>query len=142
MKLLISAFVSALVFGIGLGIAGMTLPAKVIGFLDITGNWDPSLAFVMVGAIAVHAVSYRLITRRTSPILTTKFQVPTRRDLDFKLLAGSFVFGIGWGLGGFCPGPALVSAITLHPAVIVFVVSMIAGIYLNHLVSKLGQKGG
>ena len=129
MKLIISAFFSALIFGVGLGIAGMTLLTKVIGFLDVTGAWDPSLAFVMIGAIAVHSVSYRLIMRRPSPVLTAKFFIPSRRDLDAKLLLGAIIFGVGWGLGGFCPGPAIVASVSGHGSVLIFVASMVMGIY-------------
>ncbi len=136
MSLIVAAFVSALIFGLGLGVSGMTLPSKVIGFLDITGAWDPSLAFVMVGAIGVHAISYRLIAKRDSPILTTKFQIPTRRELDKKLILGSVLFGMGWGVGGFCPGPALVSAVTGNSSVLIFVASMVIGVYAHEWASK------
>ncbi len=143
MSLIFAAFISALLFGIGLGVAGMTLPTKVIGFLDVSGNWDPSLAFVMIGAIAVHSVSYRLITKRASPILTTRFQIPTKRQIDPKLILGSVLFGAGWGLGGFCPGPAIVAAVSGGPSVLVFLGSMIAGVYLHQFVHKLlYSKGG
>lgn len=143
MKLILSAFFSALVFGVGLGIAGMTLPTKVIGFLDVTGAWDPSLAFVMIGAIAVHGVSYRLIMRRSSPVLTPKFFIPSRRDLDAKLLLGALIFGIGWGLGGFCPGPAIVASVSGHASVLIFVASMVAGIYVHAgLMKFLNSKKG
>jgi uncharacterized membrane protein YedE/YeeE len=143
MKLLLAAFFSALLFGIGLGVSGMTLPTKVIGFLDLTGNWDPSLAFVMIGAIAVHGFSYRLIMRRSSPLLTTSFHVPKLRQIDAKLIIGSVLFGIGWGLGGFCPGPAIVAAISQHHAVLVFLLSMIGGIYLHKFANqRLLQKKG
>lgn len=124
------AFIAALIFGIGLGVSGMTLPSRVIGFLDVTGDWDPSLALVMLGAVTVYAVSYRFIMKRSRPVLAEKFQIPTRRDIDWKLLLGSAIFGIGWGLGGFCPGPALVGVVSAKPAVVVFVISMIAGMYL------------
>lgn len=136
MSLALAAFFSALLFGLGLGVSGMTLPSKVIGFLDVTGNWDPSLAFVMFGAIAVHSVTFRLIAKRESPLLTTKFQIPTNKDIDPKLIVGSLLFGAGWGLGGFCPGPALVSLVSGVPSVAVFVVSMIVGVYLHHFVNK------
>lgn len=135
MNLLLTAFFSALLFGIGLAISGMTLPVKVIGFLDIAGHWDPSLAFVMMGAIAVHRVSYRLIAKRSSPIFAAKFQIPSRRDLDWKLVIGSAIFGLGWGLGGFCPGPAIVGLVTGQTAVLTFVVSMIAGVYLHKFIN-------
>lgn len=132
MSILFAAFLSALIFGLGLGVSGMTLPAKVIGFLDITGEWDPSLGFVMIGAIGVHSLSYRFIAKRESPVLTTKFQIPTRREIDSKLVVGSTLFGIGWGLGGFCPGPAIVAAASGHTAVLIFLTSMAAGIYLHN----------
>lgn len=142
MSLLFAAFISALIFGIGLGVSGMTLPAKVIGFLDVTGNWDPSLLAVMGGAILVHALSYRIITKRQSPVLDTKFHIPTRRDLDWKLILGSVIFGAGWGLGGFCPGPAIVGFVTVQQSVVIFVLSMIGGIYLHKLFNAkfLAQK--
>ncbi len=137
MKLILAAFFSALVFGIGLGISGMTLPSKVIGFLDVTGNWDPSLAAVMFGAILVHAISYRLITKRKSPILTTEFQIPTRRDVDWKLILGAVLFGAGWGLGGFCPGPALVGVVTGKSSVVIFVASMLVGMWAHNLLNSV-----
>lgn len=143
MKLIGAAFLSALIFGLGLGISGMTIPAKVIGFLDVTGQWDPSLLAVMMGAIIVHFVSFRLITKRKSPLLAEKFQVPTRRDIDWKLLTGAAIFGVGWGLGGFCPGPALVSVASGQSSVVIFVVSMIAGIYVYKFFDRkfLQEKG-
>jgi uncharacterized protein len=143
MKLILSAFLSALVFGVGLGIAGMTLPTKVIGFLDVTGAWDPSLAFVMIGAITVHSLSYRMIMRRPSPVLTPKFLIPSSRDLDAKLLLGALVFGVGWGLGGFCPGPAIVASVSGHASVLIFVASMVVGIYVHAgLMKFLNSKKG
>lgn len=143
MKLFLAAFISSLIFGLGLGVSGMTLPAKVIGFLDITGAWDPSLLAVMVGAISVHFVAFQLITKRKNPLVADKFQVPTRRDLDWKLIVGSAIFGAGWGLGGFCPGPALVGLVTGKSSVVIFVASMVAGIYLYKIFdSKILQAKG
>ena len=136
MNVLLTAFFSSLLFGLGLGISGMTLPSKVLGFLDVTGNWDASLIFVMVGAILVHGVSYRLIKKRDSPVLVANFQITTRRDIDWKLILGSAIFGAGWGLGGFCPGPALVSVVTGQSSVLIFVLSMIVGIYLHQFISS------
>ncbi len=104
MNQLIISFITAVIFGLGLSLSGMTLPSKVLGFLDVAGNWDPSLMAVMVGAIIVHAVSYRLIMKLQSPVLAGSFQVPTRRDIDWKLLVGSAIFGLGWGLGGIVTG--------------------------------------
>lgn len=119
------ALVSGLVFGAGLVISGMTRPQKVIGFLDVFGDWDPSLALVMGGALAVHAVAYRLIKKRRSPLLATEWSVPLRRDIDARLLAGAFVFGLGWGIGGVCPGPGLVSLAGFAPSALVFVAAML-----------------
>lgn len=126
------AFISAFVFGFGLMVSGMTDPANVIGFLDLFGQWKPALALVMGGAIAVHAVSYFLITKRTSPILDSKFFIPSVRNVDKKLVLGSAIFGIGWGLGGFCPGPAIGSVVFLDPSVLLFIASMLIGIGLYH----------
>lgn len=143
MKQYLAAFASALLFGLGLGISGMTLPAKVLGFLDIAGEWDPSLMAVMVGAILVHSVSYRWITKRSSPVLAAEFKIPTKRDIDWKLVLGSAIFGAGWGLGGFCPGPSLVGVVTGEPSVVVFVISMVGGVYLHEIFNKkvLNQGG-
>ena len=114
-------------FGVGLALAGMTRPGKVIGFLDVTGDWDPSLALVMLGAIGVHAVAYRLAGRMGAPWLGGRFAIPTRRDVDRRLLAGAAMFGLGWGLGGFCPGPGLTSLVTGRADALVFVGAMISG---------------
>lgn len=130
MKNLLAVFISALLFGLGLGVSGMTLPSKVIGFLDIGGAWDPSLMAVMIGAILVHSIAYALISRRSGPVLAATFQVPTRRDLDWKLILGAAIFGIGWGLAGFCPGPALVGLASGKLSVGVFVISMLMGMAL------------
>lgn len=128
------AFASGLIFAIGLGISGMTSQEKVLGFLDISGKWDPSLAFVMLGAIAVHFVAGRLVRARKAPLFDTKFHLPTSRELDAKLLGGAALFGIGWGLGGFCPGPGLVSVVT-GGAPLLFVAAMTVGMLLQHAFS-------
>ncbi len=122
------ALTSGVLFGFGLALAGMTQPAKVRAFLDVTRAWDPSLAFVMGGAVLVHMVAYRLVTRRASPVFAAKFAIPTRRDLDAKLLVGAALFGLGWGLGGFCPGPGLASLVSGAPSAAVFVLSMLVGL--------------
>lgn len=124
------------VFGAGLLISGMTQPAKVIGFLDPTRGWDPSLAFVMAGAAAVYAVLFRVIRARKRPWLDVKFHLPTRRDLDVSLILGAAVFGIGWGLGGLCPGPAIVAASSGSAAGIGFVAAMLAGMYAQHRMTR------
>ena len=130
----LAAFISGVIFAIGLAIGGMTKPAKVAGFLDFTGNWDPSLMFVMGGAVMTHAILYRLIRQRPTPLFTATFFVPTRKDIDARLLGGAALFGIGWGLSGFCPGPAITSLASGQPPVLIFVVAMIVGMYLYTLV--------
>jgi len=127
---------SGLLFGFGLVWSGMTRPAKVIAFLDVAGRWDPSLAFVMLAALTVHAVAYRQIARMPSPWLGGRFVLPTRTDLDARLLAGSAMFGVGWGLGGFCPGPAVASLFTGTAEVLIFVGAMLAGMTLFQLVDR------
>lgn len=117
-------------FGAGLVLSGMTDPAKVRGFLDFGGHWDPTLAFVMGGAIAVHLAAYRLIRGRRAPVLGTSFQIPTRKDIDAKLLGGAALFGLGWGLGGYCPGPAVTSLTTGAPSVVAFVAAMLGASWL------------
>ena len=126
----ISAFLSGLLFALGLGLSGMTDPANVLGFLDIAGDWDFRLAFVMGGAIAVHAALRPLILKRKQPLFAIEFPTFSVTRVDRKLLAGAALFGVGWGLGGFCPGPALTSLASGAPQVLVFVPSMFAGMYL------------
>jgi uncharacterized membrane protein YedE/YeeE len=136
----LAAFAAGLVFGAGLIVSGMTDPGKVIGFLDIAGNWDPSLAFVMGGAILVGFFAFRLAARRTRSFLSGAMHLPQRRDIDTRLVAGSIVFGIGWGLAGFCPGPALVSfASGVEPAA-VFVAAMLFGMALHITVERFFDK--
>jgi uncharacterized membrane protein YedE/YeeE len=130
MKGAVLAFATGLLFAVGLGISGMTQPAKVVGFLDFAGNWDPSLAFVMIGAIATHASLYRLIRRRPAPYFATDFSVPAPAAVDLPLVAGAALFGLGWGIGGFCPGPAVVSFAGGMAAAMVFLPSMLAGMIL------------
>ncbi|MEZ0170095.1 DUF6691 family protein [Microvirga sp. TS319] len=127
MRTMISAFASGLLFGLGLIVSQMVNPAKVLGFLDIMGDWDPSLAFVMGGAVMMSALGYWFARRRGIPVLAARHEIPARRDLDPRLIAGAALFGIGWGLVGLCPGPALV-ALTFGPHdVVVFAAAMIAG---------------
>lgn len=126
MKRLAVAYVSGLLFALGLGISGMTHPSKVLGFLDFAGDWDPSLALVMGGGVLVNLVFFQLALRRGAPLLATSFSLPTQTRVDAALVGGSALFGIGWGLGGFCPGPAFVSAVTGAAPVVAFVVAMLA----------------
>ena len=123
----IAEFVVGLLFGLGLMLSGMTDPGKVIGFLDLFGNWDPSLALVMGGAIMVGFFAFTVAKKRTSSFLGGALRLPTNTDLDKKLLIGSLLFGAGWGLAGFCPGPALVSMADGQPKALVFVVAMLVG---------------
>ncbi|MEE1657834.1 YeeE/YedE family protein [Microvirga sp. CF3062] len=130
MPLILSTFASGLLFGLGLIVSQMVNPAKVLAFLDVFGNWDPSLAFVMGGAVAVSALGYWIARRRGAPVLAPRLEIPTRRDLDLRLVTGAALFGIGWGLVGLCPGPALVG-LTFGPvAIFAFVAAMIAGMAL------------
>jgi uncharacterized membrane protein YedE/YeeE len=126
-----AALAAGLLFGAGLVIAGMTRPEKVIGFLDVFGDWDPSLAFVMAGAIGVHAVVFRVIAKRPSPLFASGWSIPTRRDVDRRLVAGAFVFGIGWGLAGICPGPGVVSLATFAPSALVFLAAMVVAMAIT-----------
>lgn len=127
---LVVAFVSGLVFAVGLGIAGMTRPTKVIGFLDVTGDWDPSLAFVMIGAIGVFVFAAERARRGGAPSFAPSYALPEAKGIDARLVVGAVLFGLGWGASGFCPGPALVSLVTLSSKVLVFVAAMVAGMGL------------
>ncbi|MBS1124002.1 MAG: rane protein [Deltaproteobacteria bacterium] len=133
---IVLAAASGALFGAGLLISGMTQPAKVVGFLDVTRSWDPSLAFVIGGAIAVYAVLSRLAKRRSDPWLDVKFHLPTRNDIDVSLIVGSALFGIGWGLGGLCPGPGLVAAASGSIPALAFVGSMIVGMLVQHRTAR------
>jgi uncharacterized protein len=123
----IAALLAGLLLGVGLVVAGMTNPAKVIGFLDVTGRWDPSLALVMVGAIGVHFVLLRLILRRPRPLFASTFQKPERTAVDAPLILGAALFGVGWGLGGVCPGPGIVDSAAGSGYALVFTVGMALG---------------
>ena len=129
------AFIAGLLFGLGLIVAGMTNPAKILGFLDVTGKWDPSLALVMVGAIAVGLVAFGLAGRRTLSALGLPMQLPAAQAIDLPLVGGSLVFGIGWGLAGFCPGPAVVALGAGYAKAVVFVVAMLLGMGAFELIS-------
>lgn len=124
---LIVSYAIGLIFGLGIMISGMANPAKVLNFFDVAGTWDPSLMFVMGGALAVTFVGYRVVLGRKAPVLAQMFQVPTRRDLDRNLLGGAAIFGVGWGLAGFCPGGALPALGTGRWEVIAFVAALVVG---------------
>jgi uncharacterized membrane protein YedE/YeeE len=137
MKSNVTAFASGALFAVGLAVSGMTQPAKVLGFLDIAGAWDPSLAFVMIGAIGLNIILFRLILRRTGPVFGAAFQIPTRRDIDPRLVIGAALFGAGWGLAGYCPGPALASLAAGRAHAFIFVIAMAAGMAAQHGVDRL-----
>ncbi len=127
MKSALLGLVSGLVFGVGLVLAGMTQPAKVVHFLDVTREWDPSLGLVMGGAIGVHFLAYRLVPRMPKPLWGVRWALPTRQDVDARLLVGAVLFGAGWGLGGYCPGPALTSVVSGAMPTLIFTGSMLLG---------------
>lgn len=123
------SFIAGLLFAIGLAVAGMTQPQKIIDFLN-PWNWDASLLFVMIGAVGVHIIAYPLVRKKSSPLLDTQWHVPTRKDISTRLILGSALFGIGWGLGGFCPGPGVTSLASGDGRAVLFVLSMIVGMIL------------
>lgn len=134
--LIVSSLLAGLVFGLGLIVSGMANPAKVLGFLDLAGRWDPSLAFVMAGAIAVGAVAFRIARTRTSSVLGEPIRLPTSRQIDRRLLVGGLLFGVGWGIAGFCPGPALVALGMGDIKAVVFVCAMLAGMGIFELFGR------
>ena len=136
----LAAFVAGLVFGVGLLVSAMANPAKVQAFLDLAGRWDPSLAFVMAGANAVALVAFAIAKKRTTSLLGTPMQLPTSRRIDVRLVAGSVAFGVGWGLAGFCPGPALVALGTGNAKAIIFVPAMIVGMLVFELVERAREQ--
>ena len=139
MRLIASSFIIGLIFGLGLVISQMINPAKVLGFLDIAGNWDPSLALVMAGAVAVSSVGFALAGHRIKPVWARAFQLPDRRDVDARLVIGAALFGIGWGLVGLCPGPALTAlSLGIWP-VLIFVGAMLAGMALYQSYSRFAD---
>jgi len=130
------SLLSGIIFGIGLIISGMTNPEKVIGFLSITDNWDPSLIFVMGGAIIFSAPFMFLFRNKKTSLLGHELQIPSRKDLDKNLIIGSSLFGIGWGLVGLCPGPAISSLVFLNPVSLIFIFSMSVGVVLQKTIIK------
>jgi len=134
--LVFTSLLAGLIFGVGLILSGMSNPAKVLGFLDITGKWDPSLAFVMVGAISVGFVAFLVAHKRTVSFMSAEMRLPTNRNIDRRLVVGSIVFGIGWGIAGFCPGPALVALGMGEIKAIVFAAAMLAGMGLFGFIER------
>ena len=133
MRASLASFLVGLMFGVGLTVSEMINPEKVIGFLDFTGDWDPTLAFVMAAALAVATLGFALARRRREPYLGGAFQISPRRDLDTRLIGGAIVFGLGWGMAGFCPGPAIAALATGQLPVLAFVAAMLAGMWLHRL---------
>ncbi|WP_297616199.1 DUF6691 family protein [uncultured Roseicyclus sp.] len=136
---LIFVYLIGVVFGTGIVVSGMANPAKVINFFDVAGSWDPSLAFVMGGALVVTAVGYRIVFGRARPLFEGRFVLPTARNLDARLIGGSAVFGVGWGIAGFCPGGALPALGTGRIEVILFVAALIGGIFAAKFLQNLSR---
>ena len=139
-KHLVSALLVGLIFGIGLILGGMTNPAKVIGFLDLFGNWDPSLALVMGGAVVIGLITFKIAGGRSTSLIGEPMRIPTNNDIDRRLVIGSLVFGAGWGLAGFCPGPALVAFGSGSLKATVFVAAMVAGMGIFEIIERSRQK--
>lgn len=137
----LSAFLTGLLFGVGLIVSGMSDPSKVIGFLDLAGAWDPSLAFVLGGAVLVGAPGYRFAESRAASFLGGVLQLPGARDIDRRLILGSVTFGVGWGLAGFCPGPAVVAFGAGYDKAVVFVIAMLAGMAIFEGAERYGRRG-
>lgn len=136
----LGTYLIGLIFGVGISMSGMANPAKVINFFDVAGSWDPSLALVMGGAVAVAFLGFRFVLARPAPVYEPVFDVPTGRHIDTRLVAGSAVFGIGWGIAGFCPGGALPALGTLDPRVALFVVALIAGVLIARAALRLSAR--
>ncbi|OUR95632.1 YeeE/YedE family protein [Halobacteriovorax marinus] len=132
----IISLLSGIIFAIGLGISGMVNPQKVIGFLDLFGNWDYALAFVMGGAVVFNLITFKFIIKKNKPVFASELKLPTSNLIDKKLILGSIMFGAGWGIIGMCPGPAIVNLVLLDSVVITFVLSMTGGMLVHKLISK------
>ena len=132
----VSALLAGLMFGVGLALSGMLDPMRVLGFLDVAGAWDPTLAFVLLGAVAVSAAGYQIARRRQHPAFAAQFDIPAGRQIDTPLLVGAAIFGVGWGLAGFCPGPALASLSLGLPKSAGFVATMLVGMALHGTVRR------
>lgn len=135
----ITAFMCGVLFALGLGISGMTLPQKVLAGLDFAGEWDPSMLFVMATSAGTYFLLHRLVVARPQPVFEAKFYLPTKQDIDRRLITGAALFGIGWGMVGFCPGPAVTALLSGSSDVLVFVVSMIAGMYAYGTLQAIRQ---
>ncbi len=136
MKSSLSALVAGIIFGLGLVLSEMVNPRRVRGFLDISGSWDPTLVFVMAGAVLVAAVGFKLVFSRGRPLFEDDFAVSSNRTIDARLIFGAVLFGVGWGIAGLCPGPAIVGLATLNTDIVIFVIAMMAGMKISTLFVK------
>lgn len=132
----LSSLFCGLLFGAGLAASGMTNTAKVIGFLDVFGNWDPDLMFVMGSAVVTTLIAFRFVLKRTAPVFEEVFSLPSSTGIDAKIIVGAVLFGIGWGLYGYCPGPAIAAIIYLQPVTIVFLIAMLFGMFVGEVLSQ------
>jgi uncharacterized membrane protein YedE/YeeE len=139
MNVIIASLLSGLLFGFGLIVSGMSNPARVLNFLDFSTNWDATLAFVMGGAIAIAAPGIYWVRKRNKPLFADNFDIPTSKVIDSKLITGSAMFGVGWGISGFCPGPAVVAIATMQSDVLLFVGAMVVGMLAQHFVTAKGK---
>ena len=130
----LSIFIAGFLFGLGLVVSGMANPGKVVGFLDLAGSWDPSLILVMGGGLLVTVPAFHFVLKNPQPLFEEKFFLPTSKAVDKKLLGGAMLFGLGWGIAGFCPGPAIVALVSLNSTVLLFFAAMIAGMLLHHFI--------
>ncbi len=138
---LVSAYLIGLLFGLGIVISGMANPAKVLNFFDLAGSWDPSLIFVMGGALITTLIGYWFVLKREAPLLADRFLVPTSTQIDARLIGGSALFGVGWGIAGFCPGGALPALGTGRLEVVIFVAALIAGILATRWIMRMAERG-
>jgi uncharacterized protein len=136
MRNYVASLTAGLIFGWGLALAGMTDPQKVLGFLDVTGAWDPSLLLVLGGAVAVTLIGFRIVLHRTQPLFGDRFHLPLRQSVDLPLVAGAAIFGVGWGIGGYCPGPALALLAAPGREAWIFLPAMLLGMLLHHLFER------
>jgi uncharacterized membrane protein YedE/YeeE len=141
MMTLIFSLFAGMLFGVGLIFSGMTNPEKVIGFLDVTGKWDPSLFFVMLGAISISFFAFRQATKKSTSILGQPMSIPTKKEIDLRLIVGSIIFGIGWGLAGYCPGPGIASIATSKLQPIIFVIAMLLGMLVYEVIQTIQENG-
>ena len=133
------ALLSGILFGLGLGLSQMIDQQRVLGFLDVTGAWDPTLLFVLGGAVTVTGIAFRFILRRDRPVFSPRFILPIRKDIDLPLILGAAIFGVGWGIAGYCPGPGIVALILFHWQPVVFLIALIAGMLLFQFYSTLSS---